>query len=159
LVSASRVVPGFQLGDVTFGEGPLELLAQARVGQLLQRQRVHLLHRVGPVGVQFDEQRRVLEAAHIVLQLLQRRVQVFAGTLVFPRKAAALPHVGPAVAAAGLERALLEGVPLAPGIGVGRRLLAQHPAQVDEMRLRAGALAQLGVAPLGDEGPRGHGRE
>ena len=73
---------GLELLDLGLGERLLEDLAPARVGQLRQRERVHLLDRVGPVGVQLDplhvgddQQRRVLQRAHVVLQLLERRVR------------------------------------------------------------------------------------
>ena len=40
---------------------------------------------------------------------------------------------------------------VAGGIGLGRRGLAEEPAEVDEVLLGGGALLELGGAPFGDE--------
>ena len=51
-----------------------------------------------------DDQWRVLQCERVLPQLVKCRVQVRAPPLVLPGEAAALPHVGPAVAAAVLPR-------------------------------------------------------
>ena len=107
-----------------------------------------------PLHVGNDQKRGVLQRNRITLKL---RIEVPAFAFVFPSEAPALPHIGPAVAAAGLERALLEGIPSALGIGLARRGLIQHAAEVDELRLRCRAFGQLDILPLGDEFVWRHG--
>ena len=155
---SARFLPGFSSSTAVSEKRLLERRAAAAVDQVVEGEDVLLLDHVGPGRVDLDllhvgddQQRRVVERALIELELLQRRAEVLALALVLPGEAAALPHVGPAVAAAGLRRALLEGVPVALRIGLGRRLLAEHAAQVDEVLLRPGALLEARVAPLADE--------
>jgi len=142
---------------------PAQALADLGVAQVLQLEDVAFAGRAGEMGVDFDalavaddEQRRVVQRQRVGHELAQRGGQVAPRGLVFPGEAAALPHVGPAVFAAGFFQAALEAV----GLGVGGFWHIQEPAQVDEMRLRAGALGQaVGRAaggPFGDEGLRGH---
>jgi hypothetical protein len=64
---------------------------------------------------------------------------------------AALPDIGPTITAGRFRSALFECVPLAFCIGLRRRLLSERLAQFAEMRLRCGALGQVGGAPFGDE--------
>jgi hypothetical protein len=59
------------------------------------------------------------------------------------------PDIGKAVAADGLLGALLEGVPLSGRIGLVGRGVAEHPAQVDEVLLGAGAFFGRAGRPLG----------
>ena len=63
-----------------------------------------------------------------------------------------------AVAAGILPSAPLEAVRFADWIGLGRRRLAQQPAQVDEVFLRCRVLLQRGGPPLRDERVRRHGQ-
>jgi hypothetical protein len=78
------------------------------------------------LAVADDEQRRVVELQRVVGELLQRGVEVAAGFLVFPAEVAALPDVGPAIAAAGLFGAALEAVV----VGVARLGDAEQVAEV-----------------------------
>ena len=71
--------------------------------------------------------------------------------LVLPGEAVALPDVGPALAAGVPAGAAFEAVAVAGGIGLGRRGLAEEPAEVDEVLLGCGALLELGGAPFCDE--------
>jgi hypothetical protein len=54
------------------------------------------------------------------------------------------PHVGPAVAPAGLAGALLEGVDVAGVVGVQRFGDAEELTEIVEAGLRAGALFEMG---------------
>ena len=77
--------------------------------------------------------------------------------LVLPGEAVALPDVGPTLAAGVPAGAAFEAVAFAGGVGVGRRGLAEEPAEVDEVLLGGGALLELGGAPFGDELAGGDG--
>ena len=57
--------------------------------------------------------------------------------LVLPGEEALLPDVGPALAAGRLLGARLEGEPVARGVGLGRRRVAEQAAEVDEVLLGA----------------------
>ena len=140
------------------GHRPLQLVAHARVGKVLQRELVGQADAVGPVGadseprhVRDDEQRRVLECQRVLPQLIECGVKVRPAPLVLPREAVALPHVGPAVAAGVLACPALEAVVLAGRVDLGRCRLSKQPAQIDEVFLRRRALLQLRCSPLGDE--------
>ena len=142
---------------------PFELVAGGGVDEIVERELVRHAHAVGPVGadaeprhVRDDQQRRVLQGERVLTQLVERRVEVGAPPLVLPGEAAALPHVGPAVAAGVLARAALEAVDLAGRVGLRRRRLAEQTAQVDEMLLTPRALLQRCRPPLGDERLRRH---
>ena len=144
-------------------ERPLELVAGGRVPQVFQDEVVGLADAVGPVGadaealqVADDQQRRVVQRQRVLPQLPEGGVQVGVRAFVLPAEMAALPHVGPAAAARVLFRAALEAVALAGGVGFDRRRLAEHAAQVVEVRLRRLAFLQLGSRPLGDELVRRH---
>ena len=146
------------------GHRPLELVPHRRIREIVQRELVGLADAVGPVGadtearhVRDDQQRRVLQRQRVLPELVEGRVEVRAPALVLPGEAVALPHVGPAIAAAVLARAALEAVALARGVRLGRRRLAQQPAEVDEVLLRRGALLELRRPPLGNERARRHG--
>ena len=147
-------------GPETFGIGhrPLELVAGGGVREIVEPELVGQAHAVGPVGadaephhVRDDQQRRVLQRQRVLPELIEGGVEIGVLALVLPREAVPLPHVGPAVAAGVLARASLEAVVPAGGVGLGRRRLAEQPAQIDEMLLRRGALLQLRRPPLGDE--------
>ena len=104
-----------------------------------------------PPYVRCDQQRRVLQRELVLPQLVERRVEVGAAALVLPCEAAALPHVGLAVAAGVLPRTALEAVLFAPRVGLHRSRLAEQTAQVAEVFLRRRAFLQLRRSPLGDE--------
>lgn len=94
-------------------------------------------------AVAHHQQRRVAEGQAVLLQLAQGGVEVFAGGLVLPREAVAPVHVGVAARLAQQQGVLLEHVVFAGhgaghGAGLGH---AEQAAQVDEVRLGAGALA------------------
>jgi hypothetical protein len=78
-------------------------------------------------------------------------VQVVVLPLELPRKALLPPNIRPTVSAARLGRALFKGEPNAVGIGLGRRTLSHHHAEVVEKGLGAGALGESGCFPLLDE--------
>jgi hypothetical protein len=105
------------------------------------------------LAVADDEQRRVVELQGVVGELLERGVEVAAGLLVLPAEVAALPDVGPAVAAIGLPGAALEAVV----VGVARLGDAEQVAEVVEPGLGAGAFGERVVLPEGDEFFGGHG--
>jgi hypothetical protein len=138
---------GLELAGV--GEDGLELPADGGVAQLVESDPVDLVDGVGPVGVDLegrhvgdDEERRVLEGHGVLLELGIGGAEVLALALVLPGEVAALPDVGPALAAGGFRRAALEGISIALGVGVGRRVLAQERAEVIEVRLRGGTLGE-----------------
>ncbi len=138
----------------------LQQLPDLRVDQLLDADFARLVGVAGEGGVDDDalavaddEQRRVVELQGVVGELLEGGVEVAAGFLVLPAEAAALPDVGPAVAAAGLAGAALEAVV----VRVARLGDAEQVAEVVEMGLRAGPLGERVVFPEGDELFRGHG--
>ena len=146
-------------------ERPLEPVACRGVGQVVQAELVGLADAVRPVGadaepqhVGDDQQRRVLQRQRVQPQLSEGRVEVGPLALVLPGEVMPLPHVRPAVAAGILARAPLEAVRLAGRVGLGRRRLAEQPAQVDEVLLRRRPLLECRGAPLGDEVIRRHGR-
>jgi hypothetical protein len=71
---------------------------------------------------------------------------------------AALPDIGPALAALLLVGAGLEGEALTGGIGLGGHGVAEQAAKVDEVLLGGAALLEGGLAPLGNEGLGSKGR-
>ena len=145
------------------GHGPLELVADPTVHEIVKFELVRLADRVGPVRsnaepahVRDDQQGRVLERERVLPQLVERGVEVRVFPLVLPREAVALPHVRPAFAAGVLERAALEAVVVALGVRLRRSRLPEQPAQVDEVLLRRRTLLQLRGVPLRNELVRGH---
>ena len=149
---------------VRVGERLAQDLQPGGFQQIFQRQIVRLFGGVGEVGVDDDalhvaddEQRRVEKGLAILEELGVGLIEVGVLTLVLPGEMAHLPDVGPALAAGRLARARLEGEPLAGRISLGRRRVANQPAQVDEVLLGRCALAQRGLLPLGDEGLGGDG--
>lgn len=109
--------------------------------------RVHL----DPPHVGDDQQWRILQRPLVELQLLQRGGKISMPPLVLPCEAASFPHVGPAVTAAGLRCALLEGKPFAFRIGGDGVRVPKDGAQIVEMRLRRAPFRQFYVAPFGNE--------
>ncbi|MTV33277.1 hypothetical protein GJ654_20070 [Rhodoblastus acidophilus] len=133
------------------------------LAQIVEGELVNLRNRVRPIGVDAkavhvadDEKGRVLQSQGVLLKLREGGVEVFALALVFTPEEAALPDVGPAVAAGRLAGATLESEPFAGRIGVSRPRLAEHGAQVVEMALSRRTLFQLGGFPFGDKGFRRH---
>jgi hypothetical protein len=113
------------------GEHPFEELAGFRLDELLDADGAWFVRVAGEGGVDDDafavaddEQRRVFELQGVVGELLEGGVQVAAGFLVFPAEVAALPDVGPAVAAAGFAGAAFETVV----VGVTRFVDAEQVA-------------------------------
>jgi hypothetical protein len=104
-----------------------------------------------PVEVADDQQRRVFERLAVLQELVVGGGEVLVFALVFPAEAAALPHVGPAFAAAVLRGAALEGEGLTRRISRRRFRVAEHFAEIEEMLLRGRALGERDFAPLGDE--------
>lgn len=122
-----------------------------------------LLDCVRPVGVDantvhvgHDQQRRVLQCDGVLLKLGKGAVEVFLLALVFPREAAVLPDVRPAIAARCLGRTLLEGEPFPFRVGSHRVIDAEETAQIVEVGLRRTAFFQFNCTPLVDENLRGH---
>ena len=121
------------------GERLLEPVARRPVGEVVQAELVGPADAVRPVvadaepqHVGDDQQRRVLKRRRILPELPERGARSARLPLVLPGEVMALPDVGPAVAAGVLARAPLETVRLARRVRLGRRRLAQQPAQVDE---------------------------
>lgn len=108
------------------------------------------------VEVAHDEQRRVVKGLAVLEQLRVRRPEVLVHALVLPREPSAAPDVREPVAAAGLLGTLLKGVEGAVGIGLVRRRLPEHPAQVDEVFLCSSALRGRVPGPLVGEFGRRH---
>lgn len=136
------------------------------VEQVVQREFAHLLHRVGPVGVDAepvhvadDQQRRVIQRDGILLELGEGAVEVLLLALVFPGKAMPAPDIGPAFAPAGFRCALFEGEPFALGVGAGGLFNVEQFAQVEEVFLRCGTFLEFDMAPFGDELGGGHAAE
>ena len=156
---------------VGVGERLAQQIQPGGVQQIFQRQMVRLFGGVGEVGVDDDalhvaddEQRRVEEGLAILEELGVGLVEVGVLAFVLPRKMAHLPDVGPAsplrtfgVPAGRLAGARLESEPLAGRISLGRRRMADQPAQVDKVLLGRCALAQRGLLPLGDKSLGGNG--
>ena len=134
-----------------------------RVGEVVELEFVFGGNLVGParldaeeMGVAGDVQRRVLQRRGVAGELLQRLVEIALLLLVFPGEEALLPHVGEAVAAAGLGDALLEGEMVADRIVLGRGRVLDETAEVEKMLLRGRALGERDRLPFADEVLRGH---
>ena len=138
------------------GEGGGEQVAFGAVEQVVQREGGDLLDGVGPVGVDHDpvhvggdQERRVLQRVLVAEELAVGGFERDAEALVLPAEAAAPPDVGPAAAAGGLARALLEGEAVVGG--GGRVVDAEKRAEVVEVAVGVAALVPGRGAPLGDE--------
>src|ERR1035437_7648577 len=140
-LEAARLVKGRQVELVYPGGRVVEVSVDA--------DDVHVAH---------DQQRRVVEVGAVFEKLVIGGAEVFVPALVFPAEEVLLPNVGPAVAAALFGGAALEGEPLALRIGVLRLGVADQLAEIEEMRLRGGALREVNLAPLGDKSFGGHAR-
>jgi hypothetical protein len=144
-----------RLKGLGIGERLLQPLAKGAINQVLRGELVHLLHRVGEVGVDadavhvgHDQQWGVFQRDAVLQELRERGFQVFATAFVFPREMALAPDVCPAVAATRLAGALFEGEPLPRGISRNRINHAEQFAQVIEMALGGGPLLEFNVAPF-----------
>jgi len=82
--------------------------------------------------------------------------QIAGRAFVFHCEKPALPHIRPAVAAAGLGRAFFETECVADSVLRGRRGMSNQRAQVVEVLLIKSALGELAALPLGDELLRSH---
>ena len=148
------------VGIVKDGAKPGEI---DRLGQIVEFELVFRRGFVGParldaedVGVAGDMQRRIFERGRIVRQLFERLAEIALLLLVFPGEEALLPDVRPALAAANLGCALLEGEMVASGIVLCGRRVIEQAAKVDKMLMRRRALGQRHRLPFADEVLRGH---
>ena len=106
----------------------LQPVAHRAVDQIVEREVVHLLDGVGPVGA--DAIRSMSDTissggfssatAYCSSWLNAALSRLRARALVFPAEAALAPDIGPAFAAAGLARALLKREPFALRVGGDR---------------------------------------
>ena len=108
-----------------------------------------MFDRAGEIGMHLeavkvadDEEGRVLQVLTVLEELLIGGRPILALALVLPGEVTALPDVGPAAAAAGLARTLLEGVRAAVGVGGGRRGFAEDSAEVKEVLLGGATLGE-----------------
>ena len=166
--SQAGKVAGGSLGDFIDGLAGFELfrpeegVAQdrqlVRIGEVGQLDLVVLLDGVGEIGmdddligVRDDQQRRVLERLAVLEQLVVSLLQIFMLAFVLPTEVAAVPDVGPAIAAFLLGDAIFEGEEIAFGIQIDRGFVPDQAAEVDEVFLAGRALFELDVAPFVDE--------
>jgi hypothetical protein len=134
--------------------GSLEVVKGYDTGDRRKAREVRV--NLDPLEVGDHEERRVLERVSVPLQLEVRGLEVLALALVLPGEEALLPDVGEAITSVELLGALLEGVPGAGRVGIGRGGLAQHPAQVAEVGLGRRPFAGGNAAPLRGELEGGH---
>ena len=160
-----RGAGALRLQSLRIVEDRMKDLPLVGVEQVFHRQRVGLGDRVGPrrhdpemLGVAGDMQRRVLQRRGVARELFQRLVEVALALLVLPGEITALPHVGEAVAAAGLGHAFLEGVVLAAPVRLDGGRVIEQSTQVDEVLLRRGPFGEAVAFPLLDEFMRRHAR-
>ena len=146
-----------RLEAIRFGEEPQQLLPVGGLANVLERDGVRLARRTGEVGVDFNvhpvahhQQRRVVERQCVTHQLLECRLQSGSWGLVFPGEMAALPHVRPAAARAGALGAALEAV-VVVFVRVAGLVDAEQFTEIEEVKLRTGALGEGVVLPLCDE--------
>jgi hypothetical protein len=99
------------------GEHPFEDLPGFRFDQLVDADFAGFVRVAGEGGVDDDafavaddEQRRVFQLQGVVGELLEGGVEVASRLLVLPAEMAALPDIGPAIAATGFAGAALEAV-------------------------------------------------
>src|ERR1019366_396812 len=137
---------------------PFELLERSRLAQIFEPEFMLFADRVGPVAadnkvveVADDQQGRIFESESILLKLPECGVQVLALPFIFPAEVAALPDVGPTLAATCLRGAALKAVEITRGIGFCRRRFAEQSAQIEKMLLRCRALLQLNGVPFSNE--------
>ena len=158
-VICSRVRPGFRRSGSD--EDPLEGLALAGIGEILEPQLDPPRDGVGPVGddqepfeIADHQQRRVLQRQGILLELRERVVEIAPLPLYSQAKCPRFQTSAQPRRPEALSAPLLEAV-LAVGI-LGRLRLAQELAQIEEVRLRRLPLTERRELPLGDELLRRH---
>ena len=144
-------------------EAIAQQVAGGTIEQIIQREFVDLLHRIGPVGVDAepvhvadDQQRGIVQRDGILLKLREGAVEVLLLALILPGEAFLAPDIGPAFTASGLRRTLLKGKPFSLGIGADRIFNVEQAADVIEVRLGGSALFQLGSSPFLDKLSRCH---
>ena len=103
------------------------------------------------VEVADDEQRRIEEVFAVVEELFVGFFEVLVLAFVLPGEVAAHPDVGVALASAGFGDVFFEGVTFALGVGFGGLRLAEHLAEIEEVRLGAAALGLRVDLPAVDE--------
>ena len=152
-----------RLPPLGVGEGGAQQVALGGVAQVVEGKGGLALDGVGPVGADHDpvhvggdQQRRVLQRHGVVEELAEGGVEVAVAALVLPGEAVLAPDVGPALAAAGLGGALLEGEPVAARVGGGGIFQPEQAAEVVEMGLGGRAFLQLDRPPFRDEVLGGH---
>jgi hypothetical protein len=130
------------LEPLRIAEDPFEALPVTGFMQIIKRQLIGFLDRVGPVRmntkpvhVADDEQRRIFQGHGILLQLNVGGPQVLMLALIFPAEMATFPDIRPAVATGQFGCATLKAIPFTIGISLRGRWLVQQPAQVNEMLL------------------------
>ena len=150
------------------GFGVVEDVAQVsqalRRQQIVERQGQRALDAVGEVAVDRDrldvaddQQRRVLQRFPVLQQLAVGLLHAAARPFVLDGEVAAIPDIGPALAAALLGRAGLEGEELVLGVKRRWRLMLHQRAQIEKVLLRDLTFGGCVAAPLGDEFLWGHG--
>ena len=86
------------------------------------------------------QQRRIFQVFPVLFQLEISGAEVFVFAFVLPGEAAALPHIGKALAAFGGGDVFLKGVRVPGLIGGDGVRLVEHFAEVYEVGLSSGAL-------------------
>ena len=100
-------------------------------------------------------ERRIFEGGGVAGQLRQRVIEIAALLLVLEGEKTLLPHVRPAVTAAGLFRAIFVGEPSVVGICFAWCRVTHKSTQVFKKRLGVAALVAAGF-PFIDEVSRRH---
>jgi hypothetical protein len=107
------------------------------------------------IEVADDEQGRIAEVFAVIVELLVGCLEVLvllsAALFVLPGKVIAPPDIGESIAAVDLRDGLFEGETLADAVGRGWVGLAEHLAEIYEVRLRSAAFGQCGNAPAFNE--------
>ncbi len=124
------------------GEDRPQFRQNGRVAQFVIAEHVHLRGSAGELGVDFvsveiadDQERRVLQILMVEQKLLIGCRQIGVLALVLPSEMLAHPDIGESLPPGALGRALFEAVPGPVRVGFGWSLLAEHPAEIDEMLL------------------------
>jgi hypothetical protein len=102
--------------------------------------------------VTHHQERRVIQRQRIRHELLKRRIEISLRRFVFPCEPVTHPDIRPATSSACAFGSTFKAVV----VWIARLIDPYQLAQVEEMRLRAGALGELVVAPLGYEFCWGH---
>jgi hypothetical protein len=121
--------------------------------EVVEVELVDALLRGGEVGVNLesvevtdDEQGRIAEVFAVVVELLVGCLEVLvlltAALFVLPGEVIAPPDIGESIAAVDLGDGLFEGEAFADAVGRGWVGLAEHVAEIYEVRLRSAAFGQ-----------------